>query len=144
MRRSARAVVAFIFALCATEFRMVFVGRKGIAVEREGEFEHAGADGRQIALGVLQCIVRFDAALDSIDRFVAALKQDLRESDSTAAYLEVARKLLAGLREYTSASFRADYTQGEVLFLKKQYGGHFQLLQQLVQLELLGLLEQLL
>ena len=39
---------------------------KGFAVQRQGEFEHAGADGGQVALGLLQGVVGFDAALQRV------------------------------------------------------------------------------
>ena len=52
-----------VFAVGATEIGVVLVGGEGFAVQRQGEFQHAGADGDQVALGLLQGVVGFDAAL---------------------------------------------------------------------------------
>ena len=50
----------------AGQIGVVLVRREGFAVQRQGEFEHAGADRGQVALGLLQGVVGFDAALQGV------------------------------------------------------------------------------
>ncbi len=55
-----------VFAVGAGEIDVVLVARKGFAVQRQGEFQHASADRAQVALRLLQGIVGFGAALQRI------------------------------------------------------------------------------
>jgi tetratricopeptide (TPR) repeat protein len=63
----------------------------------------------------------YDDAVDSIERFVAAFKQDPQESETSTAYLTVASRLLYDVRQKHSSGARLNYTLAEVLFLKKSY-----------------------
>src|ERR1019366_3866807 len=55
-----------VFAVGATQIGVVPMGRKGSAVQRQGEFQHVGADGGQVALGLLQGVIGFAAALQCV------------------------------------------------------------------------------
>ena len=58
-----------VFAVVAGELGVVLVAAGKPGVQRQGELEHAGAHGGQFALGLLQGVVGFGAALQRVAEF---------------------------------------------------------------------------